>query len=359
MTEAVTQNEIPLTPVESGSVSSDEALGAIYDRLTTKGIESEPEAEPSEAQAGRDERGRFVKQAPAEASPQDGEADVEEAPASVSERQAAPVSLPATWRQDMADIWEAVPEQHRDRLAQWSVETNNKLRDMGRKLEGYSDVQSVFDDMLQTYPDRFNGPEAMKPADGIKFLYQVQKDMDQKPVETLVDIATRYNIIPDLAKALGVTGDQVGVVQTLQNTIQQLEARLANKFSPDMIRQEVTRTLSQREMEAEVTKFAAEKPFFEELTPDLPDFIAIARKKMPEASHLELLSSAYDMAVNANPELRQKVSATQRVSATSEQRVAAAKKATSINIKSTAASKGKPRSDEEAMGDVYDRLRAS
>ena len=356
---AVAASDTPITTPESSNASSDDELGAIYDRMMSEGDAAPDASEPVEATSARDEKGRFVKQSPAEASPQEGEVSGEEASASVSDRQAAPVGLPATWRQDMADIWEAVAPEHRERLGKWSQETYAKLSEMGRKVSAYSDVQAVLDDMQQTYPDRFSGPNAMKPTEAVKFLYQVQKDMDARPVETILEVASRYNVMADLAKALGMGGDATAQVNTLQGTIQQLEARIASLVSPETINNHISRAMTEREVSAGVEKFKAEKPFFSEVETELPAFIEIAWRKMPEANALEVLAEAYDMAVNAIPEVRQKVQAAQRVATAPDSRAVAAKKAASINIKSTAASKTKPRSQEEAMGEVWDRLMTS
>jgi hypothetical protein len=358
---AVTTSETPITPVQSGNASSDEALGAIYDRAMADRSEdaSDAVAHEAEATATRDERGRFVKQSPAEASPQEGEAIGEGAASSVSERQAAPSGLPTAWRLDMADIWEDVKPEHRERLGKWSQEINTKLSDMGRKVSAYSEVQSVFDDMLQSYPERFNGPNGMKPMEAVKFLYQVQKDMDARPVETLLEIASRYNAVPELAKALGMGGDQASQVQTLQGTIQQLEARLASLVSPETINDHISRAMSEREVTSAVERFKAEKPFFDDVEGVLPQFIDIARANEPEADPMHLLATAYDMAVNAIPAVREKAQAAHRAAVQPDARAAAAKKAASINVKSTAATKSKPRSQEEAMGEAWDRLMAS
>lgn len=351
MAEAAdTTNETPVTPVEQST--PDEALGAIYDRVMIDDDASEAESGIASA---RDERGRFAKQVPAEASPQDGEAGEESAQTSVSERAAPPAGLPPTWRSDMADIWEAVPETHRERLAQWSHDVNARMSDMGRKVSAYSDVQAVMDDMAQSYPERFSGPNAMKPTEAIRFLYQVQKDMDQRPVETILEVASRYDAVPALAQALGLGGDQGAQVSTLQNTIQQLEARIASLVSPETINNHITRAMTEREVETSLKRFASEKPFFGEVENVLPQFIEIARGNEPEADPMHLLEAAYDMAVNALPAVREKAQAASRAAVQPDLRAAAAKKAASINVKSTAAGKPKPRSQEEAMGDAYDR----
>lgn len=361
MTEAaVTSNESTITPVEPVSSPSLEtpsyeaALSDAYDRAMS-GEDRNDAPVNVEATAGRDEKGRFAKQTPAEASPQEGEASGDEA-ALVSERKVSPAGLPPNWRMDMADVWEAVPEQQREKLGKWSQELHAKMSDMGRKV---ADVQAIYDDMTASYPERFSGPDAMAPVDAVKFLYQVQKDMDARPVETILEIASRYNAIPDIARALGMGGDQNAQVQTLQNTIQQLEARIADMVSPQAITNHITRAMTEREVVSSVEKFMAEKPFFSEVESVLPKFIEIARENEPEADPLHLLATAYDMAVNAFPAVREKAQAASKAAVQPDLRAAAAKKAASINVRSTANSKAKPRSQEEALGDTYDRLMAS
>jgi len=213
--------------------------------------------------------------------------------------------------------------------------------------------------MVQTYPERFNGPEAMHPKDAVKFLYQVQKDMDTRPVETLLEIASRYDAVPALAKVLGLGGDQASQVQTLQGTIQQLEARIASMISPETINNHISRAMTEREVSSGLERFASEKPFFGDVQEVLPQFIEIARANAPEADPMHLLENAYDMAVNAMPAVRERAQAASRAAIQPDLRAAAAKKAASINVKSTAAGKAKPRSEVEAMGDAYDRLMAS
>ena len=353
---AVTANETLNTPAQTEIASSDAELGAIYDRLVAENVETESGTDTSDtavSESTRDEKGRFAKSTPAEASPQEGEAGGEEAKTSLSERQAAPASLPATWRQDMSDIWGSLSQEHRDRLGSWSQENYAKLSDMGRKISSYSDVQSVLDDMVQTYPDRF-GQNGMKPTEAVKYLYQVQKDMDANPVETILQIAQRYEALPELAKRLGMNTDGAQV-QSLQGTIQELKSQLANMLSPDSINKQVSRALTERETLAGVQKFAAEKPFYSEVEDDLPAFIEIAKGKMQDANALEVLAEAYDMAVNAIPNVRQKVQAASKVASATDSRANAAKRAASINVKSTAGSKPRPRTDEEAMGEVWDR----
>ena len=361
----IAQEPVAVTPVSSPEPSSDEALGAIWDKFQAEGV-SDDEPAPvadSEAEPGpvRDDKGRFVaKQASAGASPPETpEGAEDEAPALSG--QAAPPALPANWRPDMADLWNKLEPGDRDRMGKWSQEVHTRMSDMGRKISGYSEVQSVMDDMVQTYHERFQGPDAMRPVDAIKFLYSVQKDMDARPVETLLEIAARYDAIPALAKALGLNG-QGDSSAALQRTIQQLESRLAGMVSPDHINTQISRAMTERETAQAVERFKSEKPFYADVEPVLPQFIDIAWSQKPDANALEALATAYDMAVNAIPAVREKALAAASKAAAPKPdplRAAAAKKAASINVTSTSSGKVKPRSEEDAMSETWDRLMAS
>jgi hypothetical protein len=356
-TNTTTETPItPVAPVESGDSSYDQALGDAWERAMKApddGAEGNAPVEAKQESASRDEQGRFTRQNPVEASPPGGHAGEDDAAASSSERLAAPSSVPLY----LAQVWQDIPEQHRGLIEKWASENNNKMADLGRRAAG-NDMQPMFEDMVQSYPERFSGPEAISPKEAVEFLYSVQKDMDKAPVPTILEIASRYGVVPDLARALGVGGDQNAQVQALQHTIQQLEDRLANRLAPDTIRSHIQSAMTEERVSADLHRFASEKPFFADVESDLPQFIEIARSKEPAADPLRLLESAYEMAVNALPAVREKAQAASRAATVPDPRAAAAKKAASINIKSTANSKQKPRSQEEAMGDAYDRLMA-
>jgi hypothetical protein len=339
------------TPVTetTGQTEAPDPMGEAYDRAMAEGVD-DTEAQPTTN--GRDDKGRFVanQKDVSATTATDQEVNQKTAPETPVK-----TAMPANWSADMADLWEGASEQQRERLGKWSQGLHERMSQQGRQLASYREVQSIMDDMRQTYADKFNGPDAMTPQAALQFLYSVQKDMDRNPVPTLLEIAQRYNALPELAQALGAGGNHA---VDLQNTIRQLEARIASLASPARINDEISRAMTVRETEAGLNRFSSEKPFYADVEPVLPQFIEIAREQAPQAGPMDLLQAAYDMAVNAIPAVRQKAQDAAAKAAPVKpdvQRTAAAKKAASINVTSASTGKSRPMTEEETMGAAWDR----
>lgn len=362
MTEQITTLEnTPITPVIPDIPADEKSMGDIYDRVMSGGVDDDPPEQQAEAApaSDRDDRGRFRAKATesAESMPQKPGEAVENPPG-VSDR--APSSLPANLPPDMADAWAAIPEAHRDRFGKVFTELHTKMSDLGRQSAAYRDIKPVIDDMNATYGDYLTRNN-MRPADAINFLYTVQRDMDSDPVNTLLTIGNRYGVIDQLAQRLGIQGQPNGeAVETaqLKSIIQGLESKISSLMSPESFNTRITHAMTEREVEQAVERFTQEKPFYADVEPHLAQFVAIAREMDPNADRLEWLSRAYDMAVNAIPAVREKAQAAAAKAAAPkpDQRAAAARQAASINVTSTASGKHRPRSEEDAMGDVWDRL---
>lgn len=357
VTEQQIPQDTPITPIEPGIVTDDQSMGDAYDRIMSMpDDEATPETAPN-----RDEQGRFkAKSDETQASiPPDQPGEAEAKAPGVSDRAPASTSLPANLPPDMADAWAAIPEAHRDRFGKVFTDLHQKMSDMGRQTAAYRDLKPVIDDMTATYADHFQN--GMRPADAVNYLLTIQKDMDTDPVETILRIGTHYKVLPQIAAKLGIQqGEQQGgaYITQLEQTIKGLEQRITQAVSPDRINSEITRAMSEREVEQAVERFATEKPFYADVESYLPQFVAIAREQQPDANRLEWLASAYDMAVNAIPAVREKARAAagQPAAAKPDPRAAAAQRASAINVTSTSSGRSKPKSESEAMGEVYDRL---
>ena len=75
-----------------------------------------------------------------------------------------------------------------------------------------------------------------------------------------------------------------------------------------------------------------------------------------------VLQKAYDMAINANPDVRAKVRAAEaKATATTQdpKKAAAVRNAVSINVKSSNSGKERVMTETEAMGAAWDRVMAS
>jgi len=256
----------------------------------------------------------------------------------------------------MADIWGKLPEPERDRLGKWSQELHSKMSDQGRQIATLREFQPLVEHMQQAFPDKF-GPNGMPPVQGLAALVDAAYVLDRNPVQALLQLAEENGAIDHLRQALGVQNQgQAGQIITgLQNEIRELRRELAGAAAPDRIQQQIEHAMTVREIASSVERFKAEKPFYADVEADLPSYIEIAWSKKPDASPAEIHQLAYDMAVNADPAVRVKAqAAAQRAAPKPDPKAAAAKKAASINVTSTA-NGAAPMSEDDEMRAAYRR----
>ena len=356
--QTATVTEAPSQPTVIET--EDDALRSAYRKAMSDGVEDAPTAE-EKAQAVRDEKGRFAKSASEAATAQkEPEGQPDEGQEVSSDHTAPTASLPANWRPDMADIWTKLPEPERDRLGKWSQELHGKMSEQGRQIATLREFQPIVEHIQNAFPDRF-GPNGMPPVQGLAALVDAAYVLDRQPVQALLQLAEEHGAIDHLRQALGVQGGEAGQIITgLQNEIRELRRELSGAAAPDRIQQQIEHAMTVREISASVERFKAEKPFYAEVESKLPTFIEIAWSEKPDASPAEIHQLAYDMAVYANPATREKAlaAATKAAAPKPDPKAAAAKKAASINVTSTA-NGAAPVSEDDEMRAAYRRAIAS
>lgn len=348
---------------EPVSIVNEKAMGEIFDRLTAA-----PDAEGESKKRGSD--GRFVAKesaAPASAdqagTDQSGAEDAGDQPLN-SERQVQPSALPPNWPKDKADAFTAIPENLRAPVQEVLQGLHAKMSDQGRALASYRDLDPIFADMRATYPQHFSGEQAKTTAQVVNYLYGWQKAMDADPLKATLAIAENYNIIPQLVAHFTQAGQQGQQQPTTQPApdvgalLKQIEQRVAAQLAPERLEQQITSVMTKSQTQDAISRFAAEKPFWAEVESHIPDFIRIAKVQQPDAAPLALLEAAYDMAINAIPATRTKAIAAAPAAVAKEadaKRVAGAKAANQLNVKTTGTGKQRPKSDEEVYGEAWDR----
>lgn len=341
-------NELPETEI----TPEVESLGDAYDR----------------AMQERDELGRFAsKNPPAEAQIEPvagegaGEAAVTVPPAATP----APAHLP----QAIKAHWDKYGPEAQAAIAQHQAEMDRKFGEIGKQ---YGSAKSVSDKIMgaaQQYPE-FAGLSPDQIADGALQLAAVQARLARGPesaVSTLMEVAKAYNVLPLLAQVFGQQQGGTDNTAALQQKISNLEAQIAKAGNPDFIREQITSTMTERETEASVRAFAAKegvKEYWTEVEAYIPRFIQVVQADPATAgkSPQDILSEAFDMAINALPAVREKVRASEAAKATAAAanpaRTAQQRKAASINVNSI--SSGERRlTPDEAMSSAYDRAMAN
>ena len=129
--------------------------------------------------------------------------------------------------------------------------------------------------------------------------------------------------------------------------------------NPANIAQAVSQEIASRDATNEVTAFAASKEHWQTVEPALPRFIPAAQQlKGDGASNADVLSAAYDMAINAYGLKATPATPEKAVVTPNPKRTEAVIKAKSANVTSRS-SKSSPVSEMDALGSVYDRMMSS
>lgn len=329
------------TVIDTASAPSDDAaLGAVFDQFER------------DNGSARDEAGKFTNANGAEASDgssQEGEETGEvQANTEVSSPSADPVPLPANWNGMDAD-WAKIPADVQAKIAARDNALHTRMSEQGRQIAEFRPYTEVFErnkDLLsgKTMPDG-TAPTMLQ---GVDFLFSAQRRLDQNPIAGLIEIADRYGVRQHLAAALS------GQIEIPAD--QQSPALTASDIAK-IVRELQQEDTTARTANEEVSRLAKDKPLYAEIAEDdMVHAIHKARAKLGDAaSHEAVFDLAYDMAVNADPDLRKKAAAATKAAAAEDpKRTADARRATSVNVTSTTTGKSRQLTEDELLGQAYD-----
>ena len=265
---------------------------------------------------------------------------------------AGAVPLPANWR-GMEGEWGKIPAEVQARIAQRDAELHTRMSEQGRQIGAFRPYNEIFErnaDLLagRTMPDG----SAPSMAEAVDFLFSAQRRLDENPIASLIDIADRYGVRQHLAAALSGQIDIPADPQPPAMTPADIAWVIRD------IQQEDAMARSANE---EVSRLAKDKPLYSELAEDdMVHAIHKARARLGDtASHEAVFDLAYDMAVNADPDLRVKAAAARKAAAADPRRMADARRAASVNVTSTSTGQSRQFSEDELLGQAYDEAQNS
>lgn len=344
-------------------VNDDDAMGAAFDRIMTNNG------------SDRGDGGRFVSpngqgsDTSSAATGDDGAgADAGAAAATANLAAPAPAHLP----QGIKAIWGKLDATDQAEFGKFVKEQDSKFGDVGAQLREMKPFHDEFSNAMRTYPEWKNVPPAELARAAIQ-LAAVQAEMDRGPesaVKTILEIAQTYKVLPALAQVFAADGEGVAngagqgnsgqIIAGLEAKIAKLEAKLGN---PDTIRTEVSKMKAEMDATDAFAAFIKDKEHIDSVLPDLPRFVdmVLEKSKGQRRPYADVLADAYDMAINANPEIRAKVRASEaRATAANPdpKRTEAARKAASINVRPNANGKEKAMTEDEAFAAAYERATA-
>ena len=277
-------------------------------------VEEAPEETPAEAEArARDEKGRFAPKTEAKAP--------EAAKAPEQPKAEAPVDVepPSYWKGAAKTRWNALPVPVRQEIAA----REKQIGDMER---GFSGVAQVLAPRAQRLAAAYGSPEQ-----GLQTLFQLSDYAEKDPYGFVAYFMQQRGIDPRRlfqqpsgqqhspgAAPTDATGLQAEVMQ-LRQKLQAIE--------------QSSSTASEQALMAQIDAFSRDpnRPYFNDVREDMAALLQTARAKS--------LEEAYEMAVWANPNVRQSVLAEQSEKAERERKakVEAARKAQQANLNGSTA----------------------
>lgn len=345
--EQATQELAPFQTVE------DVELGAVWDRIER------------DNGAARAEDGKFASPNAADA-PQEplegGKGEGAEAAVEPSTPAVADVPLPSNWN-GKEELWQKIPTDLREPLRAMQEELHQRQSQMGRELAAYKPIGEV----IQRYGEYFDGERgSYKPNEAIDYLFSLQRQMDDKPIETLLQIADTYELRPKLAQLFsGQSGEQGGSavllarIDQLENLLKQSAGQKPDYASiiDQRLEQKLTEKQTLSEVEKAMSRVEEAMPLIAQVDEEtLLFFTNKARTKLGDpASYEAVYKLAGEMAINADPDLRAKAAAVQPAAVQDPAKVAAAKRANSANLRSTSPDKGRVLTEDEELAQVWEK----
>lgn len=348
-----------MSDVQEALPTDEEAMAATWDRLhsetpvetptETPAPSQEAEAKPEETTSEtreRDEQGRFVAKQPSEAVEEGKEAE-ETAETVEQPENDAPSILPKNIR----DRWGDLDAELKTVLTDQQTRMSQALAEAGKQKQA---IGPIYDKVLQAAKE-FPQLAEMQPgqiADEVFDLARWASSLQQDPVGSLLSMAEQHGAMDALKQRLGGTqqpqegASEVSEVAALKEQITGLQGQIQQLMDPSRISEAVTQQVNQNSVQSEVQAFAASKPDWAEIEPDLADFIPVAQRLQPEGTSRDILEAAYEMAKYALPNTRTRL-------LTERETRAAQERATAVNVNSQGTASSAELTDDQLMNQVW------
>ena len=348
-TEAVAAPAQPAA-AEPAALTLDEILSKRFDELQAPPKEEKPsEAAPAEPDTAQTAASEPAQSSPAIAPPQSVSADVKE-------------------------LWPSLPPKAQEFIARREQEATAKISAQGNELKAFQPLRETVSQLHQW------GLAPGKEAEAIRNWAVAQMALDNPTtrIDALKSIAQSYGV--DLAqiagqpKATDPAAQSVDdlfrdprvdqLIPALQQEIQTLKQQLGHVGGQVTARERAETQHRERSAADVVQKFSADKAHWSELEDEITHEVNFIRSKEPGLAIEKVLERAYDRAVYANPQIRERVLGEQRKAEADKAakelatKQAAAKKAASMNVR-TGAAASTPTFDgkwNDNLGAIYDKI---
>lgn len=268
------------------------------------------------------ENGRFVAKNPTEqAADAPPVTEVADQTAQTPPEQAKPaIEAPVSWTAEKKAEWASLPPTLQDYIAQRDKESHEAISRAGQQIKAFEPIGKVIEQFAHVFQK-----SGLQPHDGIARMMAVNEMLEQNAPAAIREIAKAYGV--------NLSGDAEQNATPESQRIAELEARLAKTESHLTAQQRQQVNAENATLAREIADFAKDKPHFESVRKVMAGLMS--------SGAAETMQDAYDKAIHADPTIRQSLQVEAQAAAEAKrkadeaERVAKAKKAAGVNVKSS------------------------
>lgn len=326
-----TDEAMPTVAEPTSEATSDDAYGAVFDRLMGDDPEEAAEEAPKQAEVA------------------------EEAPEPAVDDDPVPTDLPV----EIRDAWKNIPPEARRAVTDGYREMAKKVSEQGRLVQGIAPIRDVLVEAGKTIPSLMNMTPQQVAAEVLQ-LSNISHQFNTQPVETIMGLIEKHGLKQAVSQALGgqeITQDARHVA-TLQNEIRTLQQQLQRVADPEYLRAQVSQFTSQERVMGDLEAFSAKAEHWASVEQHLPDVIPLVQKQLgANAAPADVLAKAYDLALSIYlPDAKaQQQPAAQAQAVADPKKAESVLKAKSVNVSGRPNGSQRQLSEDEAMAAIYDR----
>jgi hypothetical protein len=241
---------------------------------------------------------------PAEGQAPEAEGTKDEARQTEGDSSQAKVAPPEGWPSDANLAWDRLPKAAQDALR---ADLDAGRITVGKPAMGNTAPDPVRE-VVKAYETEISR-RGMAPEQAVKVLFEAQRALDENPVEALRQLARSYGVDPaNLAPA----NNAQAPLQSADPVLGQLQQEVATLRGYLTQQQRIQHDSTMAEQHRIISDFASTKaadgaaayPHFEQ--------VRVTMGNLLQAGEAKSLKDAYDMAVWARPDLRERILADQR-----------------------------------------------
>ncbi len=268
------------------------------------------------------ENGRFAPKNPTEqAAEAPPVTEVADQTAETTQEQAQPaIEAPISWSAEQKAKWASVPPDLQSYVAQRDKESHEAITRAGQQIKAFEPIGKVIEQFSHVFQK--NG---LPPHEGIARMMAVNEMLENDAPTAIREIAKAYGV--------NLSGETEQNADPASREVAELRAEIARVKSHLTEQQRQKVDADNAVLAREIADFAKDKPHFESVRKVMAGLMS--------SGAAETMQDAYDKAIHADPTIRQSLQVEAQTAAEAKrkadeaERVAKAKKAAGVNVKSS------------------------